>query len=280
MSEEAKALQEAAKAVQEVAKTSVEAIEASEQFGRWLDRVFGEAIAESVGRLWTDRVRASRIASAIYDWERLTMLLHNVDKKLRKRGIKTTRAVPPKIALPLLEHATMENEDELHELWEALLAQALDPTEDDVTKVYVSVLSEFSGRETRVLKQLYAEWTYWEEQRSDFQKKTHERYSSGVSASEHESSVILLYRLGMVLPVHVSVEEYRNQSDVRQNTWSAKEPPLYVEGGDKMQVLGDLKVIAFTEFGERFCKAVIGDVKGLYTPPSWKRWSGQQSAPR
>src|SRR4051794_9373867 len=117
MSEEAKAVQESAKAVQEIAKASGKAIEAGEGFGRWLDRVFGEPIAESVGRLWTDRVRASRIASAIYDWERLTVLLHNVDKKLRKRGIQMTRVVPPKIALPLLEHATMENEDELHEPW-------------------------------------------------------------------------------------------------------------------------------------------------------------------
>src|SRR5436305_2035476 len=108
MSEEAKAVQETAKAVQEVAKAGGKAIDAGEGLGRWLDRVFGEPIAESVGRLWTDRVRASRIANAIYDWERLTILLHNVDKRLRKRGIKTTRAVPPKIAIPLLEKATME----------------------------------------------------------------------------------------------------------------------------------------------------------------------------
>ena len=33
----------------------------------------------------------------------------------------------------------------------------------------------------------------------------------------------------------------------------------------------DLSVVRFTEFGEKFCKAVIGDVSGLYAPPDWAR---------
>jgi hypothetical protein len=40
-------------------------------------------------------------------------LLHNTEKKLQKEGVKFTRVVPPKIALPLLEHATMEHEADL-----------------------------------------------------------------------------------------------------------------------------------------------------------------------
>jgi hypothetical protein len=36
-------------------------------------------------------------------------------------------------------------------------------------------------------------------------------------------------------------------------------------------VLGDLSVVRLTEFGEKFCKAVIGDMSGLYEPPDWAR---------
>ena len=48
-------------------------------------------------------------------------------------------------------------------------------------------------------------------------------------------------------------------------------PPYYVEGGDETLVLGDLSVVGLTEFGEKFCNAVIGDVSGLYEPPDWAK---------
>jgi len=210
---------------------------------------------------------ASRIETAIYDWERLTTLFHNTEKKLRKKGVKMTRAIPPKIALPLLEHATLEHEDDLHELWENLLTSALDPSEEEIKRMYVSVLSELSAKDAHALKRLYAEWRYWDEREvPDFKKKEH-RYSSGIG-TENDESAVLFYRLGLILPVHVPVEEYQNRSDVHQNTWSRKESPYYVEGGERMLVLGDLSVVGLTEFGEKFCHAVVGDVSGLYKPPN------------
>jgi hypothetical protein len=36
------------------------------------------------------------------------------------------------------------------------------------------------------------------------------------------------------------------------------------------QALSDLDVVGLTEFGERFCKAVVGDVSGLYEGPVWR----------
>jgi hypothetical protein len=272
MSEETKAIEETAKAAQELAKTSSKAIDATREVGGWLDRVFGEAVEHTVGRLWTDRMMASRIEASIYNYARLTTLLHNTEKKLQKKGVTTTRVVPPKIALPLLEHATMEHEDDLHELWENLLTSALDPSEEEIKRMYVSVLSELSAKEAHALKRLYAEWRYWNEREvPDFNKKEH-RYSSGIG-TENDESAVLFYRLGLILPVHVTVEEYRNRSDVYHNNWRHHESShmeggsSYVEGGEKMLVLGDLSVVGLTEFGEKFCNAVIGDVSGLYEPP-------------
>lgn len=216
---------------------------------------------------------ASRVQAAIYDWARLTTLLHNTEKKLQKKGIKVTRVVPPKIALPLLEHATIEHEDDLHELWENLLTSALDPSEQKVQRTYVSVLSEFRAKDAHALRKMYAEWLYWHERKlSDHSRKNIEhRYSSGVATDNEHESAVLFYRLGLILPVHVTVEEYRSQSPVTQNNWSRDDPPYYVEGGDKTQVLGDLSVVGLTEFGEKFCKAVIGDVSGVYERPDWAK---------
>jgi hypothetical protein len=197
--------------------------------------------------------------------------LHNTERKLQKKGIKITRVVPPKIALPLLEHATMEHEDELHELWENLLASALDPSEEKIKRTYVSVLGELSANDAHALKRLYAEWLFWEEHEvSEYRRNKEHRYSSGISIDNDESAV-LFYRLGLILPVHVTVEEYRGQTPIRQNNWSRDDPPYYVEGGDQTLVLGDLSVVGLTEFGEKFCNAVIGDVSGLYEPPDWAK---------
>src|SRR5712675_719678 len=126
MSDEAKAIEEAAKAVQEVAKAGGKAIVAGQKAGGWLDRIFGGAVEDSVALVWSDRVKARRIAAAIYDWERLLLLLEKTRARLRKKRIVTTRIPPPKIMLPLLENATMETEDDLHTLWATLLATALD----------------------------------------------------------------------------------------------------------------------------------------------------------
>ena len=268
MSEESKAIEETAKAAQEVAKTGSKVIEATRDVGGWLDRIFGQPIQHTIGRLWTDRAMASRLEAAIYDWERLSILLHNTQKKLRKRGIEVTRIVPPKIALPLIEHATMEHEDDLHELWENLLASALDPSEEEVKRTYVSVLGELSAKDAQALKRLYAEWRHWEEheKRNPLRSNDH-RYSSGIGINNGETAV-LFYRLGLILPVHVTVEEYRRQRPVTENNWSRHDPPYYVEGGDQVLVLSDLSVVGLTEFGEKFCNAVIGDVSGLYAPAS------------
>jgi hypothetical protein len=268
-----KAIEEAAKAAQELAKTGSKAIDATRDVGGWLDRIFGRAVEHTVGRFWTNRMLASRVEAAIFDWARLMTLLHNTEKKLRKKGVQVTRVVPPKIALPLLEHATMEHEDDLHELWENLFVSALDPSEEEIKRTYVSVLAELSGRDAHALKWLYAEWRYWQEyQGPDQQGKRESRYSSGIGI-ENDESAVLFHRLGLILPVHVTVDEYRSHREVTSSHSSRAEPPdpLYVEGGDKMLVLGDLGVVGLTELGEKFCKAVIGDVNGLYEPPDWAR---------
>jgi hypothetical protein len=269
MSEETKAIEEAAKAAQELARTSGKVVDATREAGGWLDRIFGKAIEHTVGRLWTDRALASRIDVAIYDWGRLAILLHNTEKKLRARGVTITRVVPPKIALPLFEYATLEHEDDLHELWENLLASALDPSREEIKRIYISVLGELSSKDAHALKRLYAEWLYWAERKVSHHKRNPEhRYSSGV-CTENDETAVQFYRLGLILPVHITVEEYRNRREVTENKWLSHEAPYYVEGGEKMLALGDLSVVGFTDFGEKFCKAVIGDVSGLYESPAW-----------
>ena len=79
---------ESAKATQGVAKTTSKGLEVIEGLGGWLDRVFGEGIEHSVKSIWTNKISARSIASAIHSWERLELLLHKTKKRLREKGVK------------------------------------------------------------------------------------------------------------------------------------------------------------------------------------------------
>jgi hypothetical protein len=115
-----------------------------------------------VARHWSDRELVRRIEAAILDWERLVLLMHKVQQNLRAAGIAHTRIIPPKIILPLLEHATMEYEDDLHTMYANLLTAAINPSAEEIEKKYVSVLAEFSAADVRTLRNMFAEWQYWE----------------------------------------------------------------------------------------------------------------------
>jgi Abortive infection alpha len=256
MDDESEVFKEGAKAVQEIAKVAGKAIEAGQGAGGWLDRIFGAGIEHAVARRWTDRQFAKRVKAAILDWERAVLLFHKVENRLKEAGITQTKVPPPKIMLPLLEHATMEYEDDLHTMYANLLASALDP-ESEIEKKFVSVLAELSGTDVRVLRRMFAEWLYYEDKLE--KKKNETRYSSGVSSS-NETAVITLYRLGIVLPVQVEVNHYEpgGHDDQYGSYGSVSETHV---------VQSDLQVVAFTEFGEKFAMAIIGDVKSEYTPP-------------
>ncbi|MCP1849400.1 MULTISPECIES: Abi-alpha family protein [unclassified Bradyrhizobium] len=207
MGQETEAFKEGAKAVQEIAKVAGKAIDAGQGAGGWLDRIFGRGIEDAVGRRWSDRQFTKRVEAAILDWERLVLLFHKVEKRLKDAGITQTKVPPPKIMMPLLQHATMEYEDDLHAMYANLLASALDPA-SEIEKKFVSVLAELSGTDVKVLRSMFAEWMYYEDKA--IRKKGETRYSSGVS-STIETAVITLYRLGIVLPVQVNVNHFEQR---------------------------------------------------------------------
>jgi Abortive infection alpha len=258
MTDETDAFKEGAKAVQEVAKVAGKVVDAGTGTAGWLDRLFGAGLGHAVGRRWSDRQLVARIEASILDWGRLELLLHKVQQRLKAAGTTQTRMPPPKIVLPLLEHATMEYEDDLHTMYANLLASALDP-EMEIEKKFVSVLAELSGTDVRVLRDMFAAWLYYEEKLP--KKKNEGRYSSGVTGS-NETSVIAAYRLGIVLPVQVEVNSYEpGGHDDRIGAYGGSSETHVVQS--------DLTVVAFTEFGEKFCMAIMGDVSSEYTPPTF-----------
>jgi hypothetical protein len=73
-----------------------------------------------MGLLVGDRVKVLRA-------ERLAILWERAKERLRNRGIPNPEPPSAKLALPILAAAADENREELQDLWERLLAAAMDP---------------------------------------------------------------------------------------------------------------------------------------------------------
>lgn len=250
MTDPTEALSESAKAVQEVAKLGGSAIDAGRKAGGWLDRIFGGSIEDAVGLHWSDRIKARRIEAAIYDWERLEQLVHGVDSRLKARGVNTTRFIPPKVALPLLENATIEHDDDLHTLWANLLANGLDPSADEIEKKYVSTLAELTSADAAVFAAICLDWLT-SDRHTDWFHPTlkYEPFVDGTKCHP-EISVITLNRLGLVAS---SFTEFNTFDPPDRGDWKASQEPTR----ESVRVFGDLTSVTVTAFGEAFYKAAI-----------------------
>ncbi|MEM6780332.1 MAG: Abi-alpha family protein [Pseudomonadota bacterium] len=135
---------EETEAIKEVAKTAGKAIAASEKMVGFFDRVFGDLLENSVGLL-SDKLK-------YYRSEKLLLLHEKTKKKLEDAGVDFPDPVLPKIGIPLIENATIEDDDSLHTKWANMLANAMNPEyREEIKRSYVSILSEIDPLDALIL---------------------------------------------------------------------------------------------------------------------------------
>ncbi len=140
--------EEIAKAVQSVAKFGDRALETSQKVGGFFARVFKEPIQEVSGMV-TDKLRFVR-------WRRLVAMSDEVNGILTARGVQDTRAVAPKLALPILEEASLEEDSKLQHLWNHLLANAMDPKfNGELRYGFIEMIKSITGIEAAILNMFY-----------------------------------------------------------------------------------------------------------------------------
>lgn len=187
---------ESAKAVQETAKATATAIVALQATGAFFNRVFGDLVEDGVG-IVADRVRFMRQNQAI-------KLAQKTEEFLRKSGVEETAAVQPKVGVPLIEYASLEDNEELHTIWAKLLANAMDPnTAHQVNRIHISLLKELEPLDARILFDIA------QEKQSKFPKvemgdvhfeKAKIVAGLGIEDKVAELSLLNLMRLGCITP--------------------------------------------------------------------------------
>src|SRR6266852_2781306 len=99
-------------------------------------RMLGPA-ADEQAEMLRDQVR-------LYRYERQLKCLEKAERMAQEAGF-TPQAVPPKILFPLLEGASFEEDENLHDMWAALLANAASlENADKVRPGLIAILKQMS----------------------------------------------------------------------------------------------------------------------------------------
>jgi len=142
-------IEEVARAVQQVAQAGEKSLEVSEKIGAFFAKVFCEPATE-IAAMITDRLRFVR-------WKRLLKTAEDVNRILKERGIRETRAVTPKLALPIFEESSLEDDESLHSLWNNLLANAMDPNfKGEIRSAYTEIIKNLDPADARLLFAMYS----------------------------------------------------------------------------------------------------------------------------
>src|SRR5437016_4053149 len=114
-------------------------------------RMLGPA-ADELAEMWRDQVR-------LYRYERQLKCVEKAERMAQEAGF-TSQAVPPKILFPLLKGASFEEDEDLHTMWAALLANAASPENaEKVRPGFIAILKEMAPDEATLLKWVFEQRT-------------------------------------------------------------------------------------------------------------------------
>jgi hypothetical protein len=134
------------KAAPEIAK-GAGALAAAIPFTSIVKRMLGPA-ADELAEMWRDQVR-------MYRYERQLKCVEKAERMAQEAGF-TPQAVPPKILFPLLEGASFEEDESLHNMWAALLANAASmENAEKVRPGFIATLKQLSRDEALILEWMY-----------------------------------------------------------------------------------------------------------------------------
>lgn len=141
-------LEEISKAVAESAKFGTTSVETTQKMLSFLAKVFDEPIETTVGMIG-DKLKFIR-------WQRQLRMADEVYKILRQRGVDKTRPIPPKFAISMLEQASLEEQDELQDIWCNLIANSLDPNfNSEIRYAFIEIIKGLTPLDSKILYFVY-----------------------------------------------------------------------------------------------------------------------------
>jgi hypothetical protein len=136
---------EQAKATQEVAKTTGKFAEVAEKVGGFVSKLIGPA-SNQVGGILEDWTRYYRYKNLLAIADKVEAI--HARRKLRGKTIP----IPARVAIPMLESASLENDEVLQEIWAQLIANSTDPNfKEALHPGYAEIIKQMSPDEAIIL---------------------------------------------------------------------------------------------------------------------------------
>lgn len=202
--------------------------------------------------LLTDRIKVERLKRAIFDEQRLSELARKVNEY--QEGVPVSpRLIEPKVAIPLLESATMEFDEELHTLWANLLASAMDKNAEYVENYYIEILKNLTPEDAKSLEKI---WKLWENGVRTPRYSTVSKYGAGLRVDAEKTSLAKFLSLGLVESATVTFAPL----DVKRKNNIIRGEEIELLNGGHVTVKTAENIVSFTELGVSFCRAIgLGD---------------------
>jgi len=235
MNPDDKKIEEVAKAAAEVAKFGTQTVKTTEKILRFSSKVFKVPIEETVG-LIGDRLK-------LFRWERQVAYVDKVNNILDARNISETRAVMPKFALPVLENASLEDDEELQQIWAKLMASAMDPNFSTKLRMsFIDIIKSLDPLDVKILKVFYDilmkdNSIKWDNILDYSLKKEQISQLLNISSQDYEVSIFNLFRAQCLAPA------------ILTGSVSIGDEPITVYKGSK--------AVTMTPLGVNFVKSCI-----------------------
>lgn len=139
-------LDEEAKAAQEIAKATGKAIDASRELGGFISKILGGGLQE-LGESF-------RAWCGYYRYTQLLKIRDKVESIHKRRQVEAKLIpIPPKYAIPIIENASLEDDEAIQDLWTGLIVNATDPSKRlKINKIYIDIISSLEPLDAMILK--------------------------------------------------------------------------------------------------------------------------------
>src|SRR5665647_4765 len=140
-----KATQEGSKAVVSVAESYKTTVGLAEKTGGFLSRVFGTTIENGVGIIG-DKLEYTR-------WERQNRIIEKVNEYQKEKNFTQYRPIAPKFAIPMIVNASLEEDNELQDIWCKLITNSLDPNFDvEIRFAFIDIIKNLTSLDAKILE--------------------------------------------------------------------------------------------------------------------------------
>jgi len=142
-------VKESAKATQEVAKTTKKGLEVAEKVGGFIAEHVGGTIEQGMG-IFEDKLKYYRATNQLE-------YIAKFNARVQELGITSLRPITLKTAIPLLEAASLEDDEYLQNMWVNLLINSsIEQDNFHLQRSHINILEQLTSLEAKSLNAIYA----------------------------------------------------------------------------------------------------------------------------